>query len=164
MCGPYAALMRSPALLPLALILPLLGACAPLSSLLANRDNGPSPRRAGPLTVGQTWTVSGLVDGRAVTSTVSIRDLVEVPNGSGSVNTRDQLTAFEQSQAGFSVADFNPSTRVVRFRWVGETDGTAYTCRIMNPIVSPLRGVVTYERLGRVVANGTCEAVTSQTP
>ncbi|WP_309570640.1 hypothetical protein [Deinococcus sp.] len=157
--------MRFPALLPLALTLPLLGACAPLSAMLADRNaNGAAPRRVGPLTVGQTWTVSGLVDGRAVTSTVNIRDLVNVPNGSGSVNARDQITAFEESRPGFSVADFMPDTRVARFRWVGESDGVSYTCRVTNAAASPLRGVLTYERSGKVIANGTCEALTSQTP
>ncbi|GHF55587.1 hypothetical protein HNQ07_003335 [Deinococcus metalli] len=157
--------MRLPALLPLALTLPLLGACAPLYAMLAERDaNGPSPRRAGPLVVGQTWTVSGLVDGRAVTSTVSIRDLVNVPNGTGSVNARDQIAAFEESRAGFTVADFNPSTRVVRFRWVGEADGISYTCVASHTGASPLRGELTYERLGKVVATGTCDALVSQAP
>ncbi|MFC3833242.1 MULTISPECIES: hypothetical protein [Deinococcus] len=147
------------------LTLPLLGACAPLNAMLADRDtNGPAPRRAGPLVVGQTWTVSGLVDGRSVTSTISIRDLVDVPGGSGSVNASDQITAFERSQAGFTVADFDRSRRVARFRWVGEGEGITYTCRVMEAAASPLRGELTYERLGKAVANGTCEAVLSQTP
>jgi hypothetical protein len=80
------------------------------------------------------------------------------------VNARDQIAAFEESRAGFSAADFDPSTRVARFRWVGDADGVSYTCRVMNAAASPLRGVLTYERQGRVVANGTCEAVVSQSP
>ncbi|WP_412029699.1 hypothetical protein [Deinococcus yunweiensis] len=147
------------------LTLPLLGACAPLNAMLAERDaNGPSPRRAGPLVVGQTWTVSGLVDGRAVTSTISIRDLVDVPQGSGSVNARDQIAAFEASQAGFTVAEFDSNRRIARFRWVGEGDSISYTCRIMNAAASPLRGELTYERFGKTVATGTCEAIVSQSP
>lgn len=161
--GPYAAGMFKPALLPLALTLPLLASCAPLASLLANSSSdGPSPRRAGPLVVGQTWTVSGLVDGRSVSATVSIPNLVDVQDTSATFNARDQLDAFAASRVGFTVADYDGGRRVARFRWVGESAGLSYTCRIENVISAPLRGVLTYERGGQTVARGTCEAVISQ--
>lgn len=162
-CGPYAAGMFKPALLPLALTLPLLGSCAPLASILANRESdGPAPRRAGPLVVGQTWTVSGLVDGRSVSATVNVPDLVDVQDTSATFNARDQIDAFAASRAGFTVADYDSNRRVARFRWVGESAGLSYTCRIENVILAPLRGVLTFERNGQIVARGTCEAVISQ--
>ena len=80
------------------------------------------------------------------------------------MNARDQINAFENSQAGFAVADYTPSTRVARFRWVGESEGVSYTCRVESAVASPMRGVLTYERAGKVVATGTCDAITSQTP
>lgn len=142
----------------------LLGACAPVASLLANRDaEGPAPRRAGPLVVGQTWTVSGTVDTRNVTATVGVPDLVDTPgNLSATANARDQIAAFETGRSGFTLAEYDPNRRVLSFRWIGESPDVTYTCTVDYAFaVSPV-GVLLYQRGGRTVANGTCQAVLSQ--
>ena len=159
MLGPYPAPM-SLKVLPVLLALPLLGACAPLASILANSENeGPKPRMAGPLTVGQTWTVSGPIDGRTVTQSVNIPDLVDVADGTASVSGLTQAQAYESNQAGFSVATFNKDRRTLRFDWIAE-DGARYTCRIDTLLSLPYSGRLTLTK-GGYEATGTCSATTS---
>ncbi|UBV41552.1 hypothetical protein LAJ19_07710 [Deinococcus taeanensis] len=146
--------------LPALLLLPLLGACGPVASLLANAESdGPAPRRAGPLTVGQTWTVSGPIDGRTVTTTVNIPDLFDVPDGNASVNGRDQADAFSSGRAGFTVATFDPSRRTLRFDWIAENGGV-YSCQIETLLSMPYNGRLTLRSAG-TTAMGTCTATTS---
>ncbi|GGM12343.1 hypothetical protein [Deinococcus aerophilus] len=160
--------MSKRAVLAFALLVPLLGSCAPVASLLASRDDtGPAPFQFGPLIVGQTWTVSGTVTGRDVVTTVNIPELVIVPDGYASAGTRDQYTGFNEGRAGFNVATFDQERRTVTFRWVGPAEGfdrVTYTCKISRLIGEPLTGTLTYERNGQTVANGTCEARVSQQP
>lgn len=165
MCGPYSAHMLKRAVLSLALGLPLLlGACAPVNSLLASRDGGEKgPLQFGPLAVGQTWTVSGVVDSRNVVTTVTIPDLVNVQGKFASYSARDEYTGFNDNRAGFAVASYDPDRRSAEFRWVGDAgagsfDKVTYTCKLDNLTGTPLIGVLTYGRNGQTVANGTCEA------
>ncbi|WP_189067612.1 hypothetical protein [Deinococcus radiotolerans] len=146
--------------LPALLALPLLGACAPLASILANSENeGPRPRTAGPLTVGQTWTVSGPIDGRTVTQSVNIPNLLDVADGTASVSGLDQAQAFDSNQAGFSVATFNKDRRTLRFNWIAE-DGAQYTCQIDTLLSQPYSGRLTLKKSG-YEATGTCTATSS---
>ncbi len=168
MCGPYSAAMHKRAVLSLALGLPLLlGACAPINSLLASRDGGEKgPLQFGPLAVGQTWTVSGVVDSRNVVTTVTIPDLVNVQGKFASYSARDQYTGFNDNRTGFAVASYDPDRRTVEFRWVGDAgsasfDKVTYSCKIEKLTGAPLTGVLSYERNGQRVANGTCEATLS---
>ncbi len=157
--GPYPARMNLK-VLPVLLALPLLGACAPVASLLANAEaDGPAPRRAGPLVVGQTWTVSGPVDGRTVTQSVNITDLVDVADGTASVNGRDQADAFGAGRAGFTVATYDGSRRTLRFDWIAE-NGATYSCRIGTLLSQPYQGELTLKTGGRT-ATGTCSAVSN---
>ncbi|WP_291431513.1 hypothetical protein [Deinococcus sp.] len=146
-----------------AVLLPvLIASCAPVASLLAARDEqGPSPRQAGPLTVGETWTVTGPIDGRSVTATISIPDLVPVASGTASVNERDRLDAFATGREGFSVAHYDPERRSVTFSWVA-TRNTTYTCEVTSLLSLPYQGRLTMQRGGQTVANGTCQANFSQ--
>lgn len=160
--------MPKRAVLPLLLLVPALGSCAPLASILASRDDTrPAPFGFGPLVVGQTWTVSGTVAGRDVVTTVNIPDLVIVQKGYASASTRDQYNGFNDHRAGFNVAAYDPDRRSVTFRWVGETvgfDNTTYSCDVSRLIGEPLIGTLTYERNGQGVTTGTCEARISQQP
>ena len=158
MCGPYALRMTL-RVLPAALLLPvLMASCAPVASLLANRDaEGPPPRQAGPLTVGETWTVGGPIDGRSVAATIGIQDLVDVPGGTASVNERDRLDAFAAGREGFGVARYDPDRRYLTFSWVG-TGNTTYTCEVTTLLSLPYQGRLTMLRGGQPVATGTCEA------
>lgn len=151
------------ALLPAALIVSsVLASCAPVSSMLAARDaEGPSPRQAGPLTVGDTWTVSGPIDGRSVAATISIPDLVDVVNGTASVNDRDRLDAFAAGREGFGLARFDPDRRYLTFSWVA-AGNTMYSCEITTLLSLPYQGRLTMQRGGQTVANGTCEANVSR--
>ncbi|GAA0505532.1 hypothetical protein [Deinococcus depolymerans] len=152
-----------PRALPAALLLSLLlASCAPVASMLASRDGaGPPPRQAGPLTVGDTWTVSGPIDGRSVTTTVNVTDLVDVPGGTASVSERDRLEAFAAGRVGYGVARYDPDRRYVTFTWVGEGDAT-YTCEVTSPLGLPYQGRLTMQRGGQTVATGTCEASVRQ--
>ncbi len=146
--------------LPVLLTLPLLGACAPLASILANSESeGPKPRTAGPLVVGQTWTVSGPVDSRTVTQSVNITDLVDVADGTASVNGRDQADAFSAGRAGFTVATYDGNRRTLRFDWIAE-NGVTYSCRIGTLLSQPYQGELTLKTGGRT-ATGTCSAVSN---
>ena len=159
MRGPYPAPMNLK-VLPALLSLPRLSDCTPLASLLANSETeGPRPRTAGPLTVGQTWTVSGPVDGGTVTQSVNITDLVDVADGTASVNGRDQADAFSTGRAGFTVATYDGVRRTLRFDWIGE-NGAAYTCRITTLLSQPYQGELTLKTGGRT-ATGTCSAVSN---
>ena len=162
MCGPYALPMTL-RVLTAALLLPvLMASCTPVASLLAARDReGPSPRQAGPLTVGDTWTVSGPIDGRSVAATISVPDLVSVSGGTASVNERDRLDAFAAGREGFGVARYDPDRRYVTFSWVA-AGSTTYICEVTAPLSLPYQGRLTMQRGGQTVANGTCEANVSQ--
>lgn len=162
--------MLKRAVLPLALGLPLmLGACAPINSLLASRDGEKGPVQFGPLAVGQTWTLSGVVDGRNVVTTVTVPDLMSVQGGFASFSARDEYTGFNDNRAGFAVASYDPDRRSAEFRWVGDAgaapfDKVVYTCKLPNAVANlgtPLTGTLTYQRNGQVLANGTCEATLS---
>ncbi|CAM3881892.1 hypothetical protein [Deinococcus frigens] len=161
--------MLKRAVLPLALGLPLMmGSCAPITSLLASRDGGEKgPLQFGPLAVGQTWTLSGVVDGRNVVTTVTIPDLVNVQGKFASYSARDEYIGFNDSRAGFAVATYDPDRRNAEFRWVGDAgaasfDRVTYTCKLDRLTGNPLIGTLTYMRNGKTVANGTCEANLSQ--
>lgn len=164
MCGPYPAGMLKRAVLPLALGLPLLlGACGPVASLLSSTDGEKGPLQFGPLAVGQTWTLSGVVDSRNVVTTVKIPDLVNVQGKFASSSARDEYTGFDDNRAGFAVATYDPDRRNAEFRWVGDAgaasfDKVVYTCKLDNLAGNPLIGTLTYTRNGQTVANGTCEA------
>ncbi|MDV6373797.1 hypothetical protein [Deinococcus arenicola] len=160
--------MLKRAALPLALGLPLLlGACAPINSLLASRDGEKGPLQFGPLAVGQTWTLGGVLEGRNVVTTIAIPDLVNVQDRFASYSARDQYTGFNDNRTGFAVATYDPGRRNVEFRWVGDAgtasfDRVVYTCKLDRLIGNPLIGTLTYQRNGQVQANGTCEANLSQ--
>ena len=156
--------MLKRAVLPLVLGLPLLmGSCAPINSLLASRDGEKGPLQFGPLAVGQTWTLSGVVDGRNVVTTVIIPDLMNVQGKFASHSARDEYTGFNDNRAGFAVATYDPDRRSTEFRWVGDAgnaafDKVVYACQLGGVVGTPLTGTLTYQRNGQVVANGTCEA------
>ncbi|MBZ9752545.1 hypothetical protein K7W42_16980 [Deinococcus sp. HMF7604] len=151
--------MIKPGLLFSLALLPLLASCAPLTSMLASQD-GPVPRSAGPLTVGQTWTVSGPVSGRTVTTTINVRDLVEVAGSTASVGGRDQADAFARAQAGFGVATYNNDRRTLNFEWIGE-QGERYVCTIDTLLSLPYAGRLTLKQGGNT-ATGSCQATLSQ--
>ncbi|GGR65378.1 hypothetical protein GCM10008959_29490 [Deinococcus seoulensis] len=155
--------MNSRVLLPAVLILSsLLASCAPVSAMLAARDqDGPAPLSAGPLVVGQTWTVSGPIDGRTVTATIGIPDLVTVPAGKASVSERDRLSAQQDARAGFGMALYRPDARTLSFTWIAE-DTNTYICDVSTPLALPFQGRLTMQRGGKTVVNGTCEANVSQ--
>ncbi|WP_156123085.1 hypothetical protein [Deinococcus radiopugnans] len=156
--------MLKRAVLPLALSLPLLlGACAPVASLLSSTDGEKGPLQFGPLAVGQTWTVGGVVDSRNVVATVTIPDLVNVQGVFASSSARDEYNGFNDNRAGFAVASYDPDRRSAEFRWVGDAgaasfDRVVYTCKIENLYATPLTGTLNYQRNGQLVATGTCEA------
>lgn len=155
--------MLKRAVLPLALGLPLLlGACAPVASLLSSTDGEKGPLQFGPLAVGQTWTVGGVVDSRNVVATVTIPDLVNVQGVFASSSARDEYNGFNDNRAGFAVASYDPDRRSAEFRWVGDAgaasfDRVVYTCKIENLSATPLTGTLNYQRNGQLVATGTCE-------
>ncbi|WP_146160544.1 hypothetical protein [Deinococcus arcticus] len=152
--------MTRPALLLSLALLPLLASCAPLASLLTPREGGPAPRTAGPLTVGQTWTVSGTVEGSAVSSTVAVPDLISGAGGTATVGGLDQAEAFSRGRPGFSVATYDGDRRVLSFEWIG-TNGERYTCRVDTLLSLPYSGRLTRVQGGNV-AGGSCQASVSQ--
>lgn len=156
----YAARMTKPALLLSFALLPLLASCAPLASLLTPREGGPAPRTAGPLTVGQTWTVSGQLEGSPVTATVAVPDLVSVSGGTASVGGLDQADAFARGRSGFAVATYDGDRRVLNFEWIGNS-GERYTCRLDTLLSLPYTGRLTRLQ-GTNVATGSCQATVSQ--
>lgn len=152
--------MRIPALLALAIPL-LMSSCAALNGVLSN---DPVVDSAGPLNVGKTYSVSGVIDGRTVSVGVPVTTLVTVTNGRGTVSDRDTLAALDAGKAGFVSASFLTSpVDSLNIVWTGDLVGGVtprYTCVVSTLLSMPYTGVLTLVRGGNTY-KGTCSVSSS---
>lgn len=158
MIGPYALAMRTPALMALAALPLLLGSCTTLSSFIST---DPAVDSAGPLVVGQTLSVTGIIDGGNVSASVPVPQLVNVVGGRGTVSDRDRIDALQRGRSGFTSASYlNTNAENVTLIWIGDAvNGAApqYTCSISTLTKAPYSGVLTLRR-GANSYTGTCSA------
>jgi hypothetical protein len=165
MIGPYACCMRKPVLVPslsallAALALPLLlGSCSTISSVISQDAKVDS---AGPLEVGKPWTLTGAIDSGTVNTSIPVKALYNVVGGSATVADRDQLSALEAGERGFSSAAYlTDSVNTLKFIWLGDAVGGVvprYTCTITSLLQAPYAGVLVLQRGGNTY-RGTCTA------
>lgn len=157
--------MRTPALLAPLLALPLLlSSCATLNSIISQ---GPSPDFAGPLVVGQTWTVDAVVDGRPAQASFPVTRLYTNSTDRATRTTRESLDLTQAAQSGPVNAAYSVrGVPTLTFTWFGErAEGVAarYTCTITSLTRQPFSGVLLLQRGGNAV-RGTCSAQSSATP
>lgn len=161
MIGPYALGMLKPVLL--APLVPLLfSSCALLGNVIST---DPAVDSVGPLVVGKTLAVSGVVSGGPVSTSVPVPQLVNVVGGRGTVNDRDRLEALQSSRSGFASASYTNSSGyltasggVLNIDWIGaNANGVApkYTCTVTTFTLMPYSGVLTL-RSGENSYRGTC--------
>jgi hypothetical protein len=150
-------------LLPLAL---LLGACAPTVSL-NNIIDTTSPRRVGPLYIGQTWSLSGQLGATPVAKSLSVPRLVEVQDGSATVSVYDQDVAQRLPTGDFQLVSYTNSDQLknITFIWTEAVPGglNRYTCTAPYTGSNPVSGVLRVERPGDSSnLRGTCLATGTQ--
>ncbi len=158
-----------PALLLLCGLALSLSACAPTLNLGNLISSAPSPDKAGPLLVGQTWTLGGQLAGVSVGKTLAVRALTEVQNGSGTLSTRDQVTAAQLPSSGYEYVAYinNDQIKQVRFVWNEAAAGgiDRYECLTSVTGSLPLVGVLTLQRQGdSATVRGTCTATPTNPP
>ncbi|WP_146202769.1 hypothetical protein [Deinococcus irradiatisoli] len=146
-----------------------LSACAPTLNLGNVIDTTPSPAKAGPLLVGQTWAISGQLAGESVSKTLAVPRLTEVQNGSGTLSLRDQVAAAQVPSAGYEYVSYtnNDQLKQVHFVWnVAAAGGIdRYECLTSDTGSLPLVGVLTLQRQGdATTARGTCSATPTNPP
>ena len=154
-----------------------LSACAPAATNPLTNLLGPrTPDRAGPLIVGQTWAVSGLLPGQTqVSKTLAVPQLIAQDNASdiqikATNSTRDQTIAQQVPSADYQYVAYvnNDQYKQVRFVWnaaggLGRVD--TYTCAVTPTGSLPLTGVLTLQRPeSATVQNGTCTATPTDPP
>ena len=155
-----------------------LTACAPAATTSLTNLLGPkTPDRAGPLIVGQTWAVSGILSGRTqVSKTLAVPQLIAQDNNNNDVqikatlSTRDQVAAQQVPSSEYQYVAYVNSDQYkqVRFSWnvaggLGRVD--TYTCQAAPTGSLPLRGVLTLKRPeSSMVQTGTCTATPTNPP
>ena len=153
----------------LSLLLPLglvLGACAPTVNL-NNIVDTTSPRRVGPLYIGQTWSLSGQLGADSVTKSLSVPRLVEVQDGSATVSVYDQDVNRRLPTADFQLVSYtnNDQLKNITFVWTEAVPGglSRYTCTAPYTGSNPVSGVLRVERPGDASnLRGTCLATGTQ--
>ncbi len=151
------------------LLLPLgLGACAPAVNLSTIIDTT-SPRRVGPLYIGQTWTLSGQLGAQTLSKTLAVPRLVEVQDGSATVSVYDQDVARRLNTADFQLVSYtnNDQLKKVTFTWNEAVPGglNRYTCTAPYTSSNPVVGVLSLSRSGDANdVRGTCLASGTQPP
>ncbi|WP_043816551.1 hypothetical protein [Deinococcus maricopensis] len=150
-------------LLPLLGAAVLLGSCAPLLSTAAQlAQQGPSSPSAGPLEIGQTWAITGLVNAENVAFDAPVTQLVGEPRQAATLAARDETAAFAAGRAGTNVVKYDATgVPTLKFVWVGRTVERrpyVYTCTITDPLSQPYQGTLTLDRGEPTPLRGSCTA------
>ena len=155
----------------------ILNACAPTATTPLTNLLGPkTPDRSGPLIVGQTWAISGVLSGTTpISKTLPVPQLVAQSNAKdltskGTVSVSDQALAEQVPSADYQFVAYtnNDQSKQVRFVWNGNVTSERverYECRTPYNGSVPLRGVLTLQFQGSPTAQrGTCTATPTDPP